>query len=133
VESKEQQGLKRYSEEGKAAAITLRLTEPWYNNFDRIVIADSWFGGMSTAWGLMQRGLCGILNVKTHTKNFCKVELWAAARGERRNHARNDRAYRHLSMQIQGKSTTFSGAFHMDKRPVTMLGTKGHPKRLCLS
>jgi hypothetical protein len=128
VESKEQQGLKRYSEEGKAAAVTLRLTEPWHHKSARIVIADSWFGGMPTAWGLMQRGLYSILNVKTHTKNFCKKELWAAARGERRHHARNDRAYRQLSMQIQGKSTIFTGAFHMDKRPMTLLGTTGSSK-----
>jgi hypothetical protein len=53
VESKEQQGLKRYSEEGKAAAVTLRLTEPWHNKAARIVIAESWFGSMPTAWGLM--------------------------------------------------------------------------------
>jgi hypothetical protein len=77
----------------------------------------------------MQRGLYSILNVKTHTKNFCKKELRAAARGEHRNHAHNDMAYRQIpSMQIQGKSTIFTGAFHMDKRPMTLLGTTGSSK-----
>jgi hypothetical protein len=125
VESKERQGSRRYAEEGKAAAVALRLIEPWHNSAARIVIANSWFGGMPTAWGLMQRGPYSILNAKTNMKYFCKKELWAAARGKRRNHARNDRVYHQLSMQIQGRSTTFTGAFHMDKRPMTLLRTAG--------
>jgi hypothetical protein len=66
VEGKAEQVLKRYAEEGLAPAMTLRLTEPWHNEAPRIVIADAWFGGVPTAFALMQRGLFSIASVKTH-------------------------------------------------------------------
>jgi hypothetical protein len=64
VESKVEQGLKKYCDEGKSAAVILRLTEPWHNQGARIVIADSWFGSLPASWALMKRGLFSILNIK---------------------------------------------------------------------
>jgi hypothetical protein len=125
VKSKEQQVLKRYSVEGRAAAVCLRLTEPWHMASPRTLLADAWFGGVPTSVGLMRRGLFSITNVKTHTKHFCKKELWADARGSRSKHERNDRAYRQLVLKVDGTDIRFVGAFHMDKRPMTLLGTVG--------
>jgi hypothetical protein len=124
VESQDEQAQKRYVDEGKAAAVTLRLTEPWHNKGPRIIIADAWFGGLPTAWSLMKRNLFSICNVKTHTKFVCKKELWASARGERREFQRNDRAFK-MTMQVNDKRTTFTGAFYMDRKPTTLLGTAG--------
>jgi hypothetical protein len=53
VEGKAEQVLKRYAEEGLAPAVTLRLTEPWHNKATCIIIADTWFGGVPTAFALM--------------------------------------------------------------------------------
>jgi hypothetical protein len=72
-----------------------------------------------------RRPLC-ITNVKTHTKHFCKKELWKDALGNKMNHERNDRAYRELILNINGMNTTLHGAFRMDKAPMTLLG---HPRR----
>jgi hypothetical protein len=124
VESKVEQGLKRYCDEGKSAAVTLRLTEPWHNQGARIVIADAWFGSLPASWALMKRGLFSILNIKTQTKFFCKDALWADA-GGKRNHKRNDRAYRQLVINVNGRDTTFVGAFHMDRKQMTLLATAG--------
>jgi hypothetical protein len=80
------------------------------------------------SFGLMQRGIFSITNVKTHTKYFCKKELWADAKGAKICHERNDRSYRQLSLRVNGKDTTFTGAFHMDRAPMTLLGTAGSSK-----
>jgi hypothetical protein len=80
VESQDEQARKRYAEEGKSAAVTLRLTEPWHDKVPRIFLADAWFGGLLTAFALLLRGLFCIFNVKLQTKHFCKRELWADAR-----------------------------------------------------
>jgi len=125
VESQHEQSQKRYVDEGKATAVMLRLTEAWHHKGPRLVLADAWFGGVPTAVALIQRGIFSITNVKRHTKFFCKDLLWEDARGTRRTHQRNDRAYRQLQLQVNGKVTTFVGAFHMDKRPMTLLGTAG--------
>jgi hypothetical protein len=65
------QAQKRHSEEGKAAAVALRLTKHLHNKGPRIVLADAWFGGMLTSFALMKRDLHSIVNVKTQTKYFC--------------------------------------------------------------
>jgi hypothetical protein len=124
VERKDEQDLKRYVNEGKSTAVTLRLTEPWHNQGPRLVLADAWFGSLPASWALMKRGLFSILNVKNQTKHFCKEQLWADA-GGKKNHKRNDRAYRQLVMNVNGKDTTFTGAFHMDKKQMTLLATAG--------
>jgi hypothetical protein len=108
--------------------VTLLLTEPWHNKAPRIVIADAWFGGVPTAFALMQRGRFSITNVKTHTKCFCKKELWADAREENATRERNDWAFRQLKMKVNGKDINFSGAFHVDKRQMTLLSTAGSSK-----
>jgi hypothetical protein len=109
--------------------VTLRLTEPWHNKAPCVVIADAWFGGVPTAFALMQRGLFSITNVKTHTKYFCKRELWADAREEKATHDRNDRAFCQLKMTVNDNDINFTGAvcctFHMDKRQMTQLSTAG--------
>jgi hypothetical protein len=81
-----------------------------------------WFGGLPLAVGLMRRGLFSITNVKTHTKHFCK-ELWVDARCAK--HQRHDHAYRQLVLKVNGMDTTFTGGFHMDRAPMTLLGTAG--------
>jgi hypothetical protein len=77
--------------------VILRVMEPWHNKAPCIIIADAWFGGVPKAFALMLRGLFSITNVKTHTKFFCKRELWADARGEKATHDRNDRARASIS------------------------------------
>jgi hypothetical protein len=42
VESKEEQGHKRFADLERAAECTLRLTEPLHNERPRILIADAW-------------------------------------------------------------------------------------------
>jgi hypothetical protein len=74
VESKEEQGHKRFADLGRAAACMLRLTEPWHNERPHILIADAWFGGLPTSFALMQKGLYSVVvNVKTHTKFFHRL------------------------------------------------------------
>jgi hypothetical protein len=125
VEARAEQQQKRYAAEGLSAAVTLRLTEPWHNTAPRLLIADAWFSGMPTSFALMSRGIFSITNVKTHTKYFCKKELWADSKGAKMGHERNDRSYQQLCLRVNGKDTTFTGAFHMDKAPMTLLGTAG--------
>jgi hypothetical protein len=76
----------------------------------------------------MQRGLFSITNVTTQTKYICKKELWADARGEKATHDRNDRAFRQLKMKVNGKDIIFTGAYHMDKRQMTLLSAAGSSK-----
>jgi hypothetical protein len=81
VEQGNEQAQKRYCDSGKSAAVTLRLTEPGHDQSPRIVLADSWFSGLPTSVALLQKRLYSVCNVKTHTKHFCKKELWADAKG----------------------------------------------------
>jgi hypothetical protein len=115
VEAGTEQGIKRYAEEWRSAAVCVRLTEPRHNNAPRILIANAWFGGMPLAVSLLQRNIYCITNVKLQTKHFCKRQLWADARGTRATHERNDRAYRQPTLKVNGKDTKFTGAFHMDR------------------
>jgi hypothetical protein len=73
----------------------------------------------------VQRNLYSVTSVKLQTRHFCKRELWADARGERAGHEHNDRAYRQLTLKVNGKDTKFTGAFHMDTKPMTLLSTAG--------
>jgi hypothetical protein len=103
VEQGNEQAQKRYCESGESAAVTLRLTEPWHNQSPRIVIADSWFGRLPISVALLQEMLSSVCNVKTHTKHFCKKELWADAKGDKASFKQNDRAYRVLQLHFGGK------------------------------
>jgi hypothetical protein len=123
VEAAQQQAQKCFAEEGKSAAVCLRLTAPWHNSRPHLLIADAWFGGMPTAVGMLKRGFFSITNVKLQTKNFCKKELWADAGGK--PWTRNARAYRQAKLKIAGEEVAFFAAFHMDKQPMTLLGTAG--------
>jgi hypothetical protein len=122
VERKEEQEQKRYANEGSAAAVCLRLTEPRHNQAPRILIADACCGGDPPVVGLMRRQWYCITSVKTHTKHFCKKERWEDVLGNKRNH---DRAYRELILNINGKNTTLHDAFHKVKAPMALLGTAG--------
>jgi hypothetical protein len=53
---------------------------------------------------------------------------WADVRGEKATDDRNDRAFRQLKMKVNGKDINFTGAFHMDKRQMTLLSTAGSSK-----
>jgi hypothetical protein len=103
----------------KAAAVTLRLTEPWHDKGPRIVLA---------VFALLLRGLFCIVNVKLQIKRFCKKELCADARGNHRTGERNAKAYWKLRMKVNGKEATFTGAFHMDKKPMTAACNSGFIK-----
>eukprot|EP00122_Pirum_gemmata_P020669 Pgem_evm1s19311 len=59
---------------GSTAATTVRLTKYW-NDSNRCVIADSWFGNITTAVELKKRGLFSIMNIKQGSKGFPKKEL----------------------------------------------------------
>jgi hypothetical protein len=115
----------RYVDKGKATAVMLRLTEAWHHKGPRLVLADAWFGGVPTAVALFERGILSITNVKPRTELFCKDLLREDTRGTQQTHQQNDRAYRQLQLQVNGRVTVFVGAFHMDKRPMTLLGTAG--------
>jgi hypothetical protein len=100
-----------------------------------MLIAYAWFGGVSTAVGLIHRGWYCITNVKTHTKHVCKKELWKDALGCMRNGDRNDGANRELILNITGMHTTLHGAFHHGQGPDdpprhhwNLLGTNGWSK-----
>lgn len=54
---------------GAGTATTLRLTRPWHGS-GRIVVGDSWFGSVKTAFELHQRGLFFMGMVKTATKKY---------------------------------------------------------------
>jgi hypothetical protein len=105
------------------------MTAPWHSSRPHQLLADAWFGGMPTAFSLVKRGFFSITNAKLQNKHFCKKELWADAGGK--PCARDKRAYRQVifrqpaSVQVAGKEVTFTGAFHMDKKPMTLLGTAG--------
>jgi hypothetical protein len=128
VESRTEQV--RYAEEGLSAAVCLRLTEAGNNKAPRLLLADAWFGGVPSAFPLAKRDCYSIMNVKLQTEHFCKRELWAGARGEKAEHKRHDRAYRQLTMKGNGRNMAFTGAFHMDKKPITLLCTTGSSKEV---
>jgi hypothetical protein len=64
IEARAEQQQKSYAAEGLAAAVTLRLTEPWNNTAPHLLIADAWFGGMPTSSALMSRNIFSITNVQ---------------------------------------------------------------------
>jgi hypothetical protein len=72
---------------------------------------------------LVQRNIYSVTSVKLQTKRFCKRELWAGACNERATHERNDQAHRQLTLMVNGQATKFTGAFHMDKKPMMLLST----------
>lgn len=45
-------------------------------------------------------------------------------------HECNDRSYRQLDVLVNGKKVRFVGAFHMDKKPMALLGTTGSFKEV---
>jgi hypothetical protein len=53
VEVADEQSKKAYTDTGKSVAMTLRLTEPWHTTSPKVVIADSWCGGLPTALMLL--------------------------------------------------------------------------------
>jgi hypothetical protein len=122
------QAQKLYADEGKAAGVILRLTEHWHNQVPRTISMESRFASMPPALALLKRGFHSIGNMKTHTKYFCKKELWADTLQGKGAHERNDRAYRQLSLSVNGKQARFVGAFHMDKLQMTLLGRAGSSK-----
>lgn len=74
-ESKEVMQEKPYVKEwGVTTATTLRLTEPYFGR-KKVVIADSWFASVRTAFALRKQGLHSIMNVKTGHKGFPKAKL----------------------------------------------------------
>jgi hypothetical protein len=79
VERLEEQGHKHYSDLWRVAACMLRLTEPWHE-CPRILPADDWFSWMPISFALVQEGLYSVVNIKTHTKIFCKEDLWEDTR-----------------------------------------------------
>jgi hypothetical protein len=89
------------------------------------MIADACLGGVPTPYALGQRGWFSIANVKTHAKHFLQEGAWADARSDRRTLERNDRGYRQVTLRIAGKEMALTAAFHMDKVPMTLLGTMG--------
>jgi hypothetical protein len=46
VECATQHFQKLYADEGKAAAVILRLTEPWHNRVPHTIFMDSWLASM---------------------------------------------------------------------------------------
>jgi len=65
-------------------ATTLRLVEKWFGSW-RIVVGDSWFGSLTTAVELKNKGLHCTLTVKTAHKGFPKAALqrWFVGPGGR--------------------------------------------------
>jgi hypothetical protein len=49
--------------------------------------------------------------------------MWADAGGK--PWARDERACRQVTLQVAGKEVTITGAFHMDKKPMCLLGPAG--------
>jgi hypothetical protein len=80
VEQRQEQLMKAHAEKGLAAAVTLRLCEPWHKGPCNI-IADAWFGGVPSSCALLQRGLYSVIHVKTHTKHSYKALLQEGAVG----------------------------------------------------
>ena len=52
----------------------MRLLEPWFFTL-RIVVADSWFGGVRTAEELKERLLFCVMSVKTAHKGYPKAQM----------------------------------------------------------
>jgi hypothetical protein len=52
VQASTEKAIKHYAEEGRFAAVCLRLTEPWHNKAPHKLIEGAWFGGIPTAFFL---------------------------------------------------------------------------------
>eukprot|EP00957_Ditylum_brightwellii_P170835 13003018-Ditylum_brightwellii.AAC.1 len=75
---------RKYTKEcGAGAAVVLQLCEAArIQGTNRVVIADSCFGGMRLPKGLMTIGLQNISNIKSSSTGFCKKELQEKLMGD---------------------------------------------------
>ena len=66
-EGKEVEQGKEFNDEwGAHTGATMRLVKNWFYT-GRVVIADSWFGSFRCAFGLLDKGLFSVMNVKRNT------------------------------------------------------------------
>lgn len=67
-------GKEFYTEFGKITATRLGLMKPFFGN-GRKCQGDRWFRPMKSCNGLLERGACSVLNVKTTYIGFPKAKL----------------------------------------------------------
>jgi hypothetical protein len=83
VEESSEQNLERWcTENGAVAACTARITAPWHSGSLKVVLADSWFGGLPTALLLHQFNLESVCNIKGVRQGFLKQRLHEDAKKE---------------------------------------------------
>jgi hypothetical protein len=125
VEKAPVQAQKRWAtSKGKATACTLHNTEPWHDGSPRVVIADSWFGSLRTAYWLRIVALVAVMVVKIGTKGFPKQALLQKMQANG-NFEHDKRAYAVIDIDLEGHKKKFSAAVHVDKQPMVFVATCG--------
>lgn len=76
VEEEFEQSAKLWLELGKAAACTVRVTQPYHGGSRRLIFADSWFGSIPNALLPFKDNLESICNIKNTRKGFPRKQLF---------------------------------------------------------
>lgn len=125
VEGAETDRRKRFMAETgnkQSTATTLRLVEPWRGS-GKVIVGDSWFGSLRTAEELAEWGLYSCLCVKQGTSGYPKAEMREALR------ERGDTKFMYTKVRLgyegEGDEILVYAGGHMDKAPLTLVGTVG--------
>ena len=86
MEGMERNAVKEFNNLGAGAGTTLRLSKA-YHGSNRVVVGDSWFASLMTAWELFKVGIFFMGIVKTASRCFPKKYLteWCDANNAREN------------------------------------------------
>jgi hypothetical protein len=128
VEESSEQNLKRWcTEHGAVAACTARVTEPWHNYSLKVVLDDSWFGGLPTSLLLHKFNIESVCNLKGVREGFPKKRLHEEAKKEgSRELNRGDTAVRRIELEVvSGIMKAMYGVLHTDSQPMLILCTTG--------
>jgi hypothetical protein len=125
MEGSARNGAKPFAELGEGTAVTLRLTEQYWNS-GRTVIGDSAFGSVKCAGHLAQRGMFLMAMVKTARKEYPLSYLKAWAAGVLPDHpppTRGDHIL--LRSKRDGDPLPLFAICWNDRKAKTVLSTRG--------
>ena len=116
-----------WAEHGKAAACTVRVTQPYHGGARRLIFADSWFGSIPNALLLFKYDLESICNIKNIRKGFPRKQLFQDAGIEGVDEPdRGITAFWRLHIKPAGGTPKLLyAAVHVDNNPMAMLCTTG--------
>jgi len=90
MEGQERNAVKEFNNLGAGTGTTMRLTRPWHGT-NRVLVGDSWFASLLTAFELWRVGLFFMGIVKTASRFFPKkfLSTWCVENNSRENRGKH--------------------------------------------